>query len=148
MFLPAESVYATIHSDFADVVDRAFKARVMIVSPTTFMATLHTMRAVMKDALLREQAGEVQKIVELLRRDIELVDERVDKLQKHHDKSAELMVDLRKNADRAIGRSERIAALELGDDEPEAITPPHKPELLQGEPVTSDDEDEQSSLAV
>ena len=39
------------------------RARVWIVSPTTMMATLNTVRAVLKDVQMREQAGEIQKLV-------------------------------------------------------------------------------------
>ena len=35
MFLPSEAVYAELHASFADVVDKSYKARVWIVSPTT-----------------------------------------------------------------------------------------------------------------
>jgi len=51
MFLPSEAVYAELHANFPDVVREGFDARVWIVSPTTCMATLNTMRAVLKDQL-------------------------------------------------------------------------------------------------
>ncbi|MEC9105453.1 MAG: DNA recombination protein RmuC, partial [Pseudomonadota bacterium] len=50
MFLPSEAVYAELHANFADIVREGFNARVWIVSPTTCMATLNTMRAILKDA--------------------------------------------------------------------------------------------------
>ncbi|HSF93694.1 MAG TPA: DNA recombination protein RmuC, partial [Thermohalobaculum sp.] len=49
MFLPSEAVYAELHANFTDVVQASFAARVWIVSPTTMMATLNTMRAILKD---------------------------------------------------------------------------------------------------
>jgi DNA recombination protein RmuC len=115
LFLPAESVYATLHSDFPDVVDKAFRKRVMIVSPTTFMATLHTMRAVMKDAQLREQAGEVQKLVGWLKDDVRLIGDRMDKLQKHHHDAGRLMEGVQTAVNRATGRAERMERIELGE---------------------------------
>jgi DNA recombination protein RmuC len=57
MFLPSEAVYAELHANFPEVVREGFDARVWIVSPTTCMATLNTMRAILKDARMREQAG-------------------------------------------------------------------------------------------
>ena len=39
------------------LVEKSYRARVWIVSPTTLMATLNTVRAVLKDARMREQAG-------------------------------------------------------------------------------------------
>jgi DNA recombination protein RmuC len=50
MFLPSEAVYAELHANFPELVRVGFEARVWIVSPTTCMATLNTMRAILKDA--------------------------------------------------------------------------------------------------
>lgn len=61
MFLPSEAVYAELHASLPEVVREGFAARVWIVSPTTCMATLNTMRAVLKDARMREQAGAIRK---------------------------------------------------------------------------------------
>ncbi|HHL43358.1 MAG TPA: DNA recombination protein RmuC, partial [Hellea balneolensis] len=83
MFLPSEAIYAELHTHFADIVDKSFKQRVMIVSPTTFMATLHTMRAVMKDAKMREQAHILQKEIGILAEDVRRLSERTNKLQTH-----------------------------------------------------------------
>ena len=57
MFLPSEAVYAELHAKFPELVQESFSKRVWIVSPTTCMATLNTMRAILKDARMREQAG-------------------------------------------------------------------------------------------
>lgn len=61
MFLPSEAVYAELHANFPDLVREGFAAKVWIVSPTTCMAVLNTMRAVLKDARMREQAGAIRK---------------------------------------------------------------------------------------
>ncbi len=61
MFLPSEAIYAELHANFGELVREGFAARVWIVSPTTCMATLHTMRAILKDARMREQAGAIRK---------------------------------------------------------------------------------------
>ena len=60
LFLPSEAVYAELHAELPDVVDKAHQARVYITSPTTLMALLNTIRAVLKDTLMREQAGLIQ----------------------------------------------------------------------------------------
>ena len=73
MFLPSEAVYAELHANFPELVREGFAARVWIVSPTTCMATLNTMRAILKDARMREQAGAIRKTLRLLHRDVELV---------------------------------------------------------------------------
>ena len=66
LFLPSEAIYAELHANFGGIVDESYKARVWIVSPTTMMATLNTVRAVLKDVQMREQAGEIQKLVGLM----------------------------------------------------------------------------------
>ena len=60
MFLPSEAVYAELHANFANVIEDSFRRRVWIVSPSTLWATLHTVRAVLKDVHMREQAGLIQ----------------------------------------------------------------------------------------
>ena len=60
MFLPSEAVYAELHGNYPELVREGFAARVWIVSPTTCMATLNTMRAILKDARMREQAGSIR----------------------------------------------------------------------------------------
>ena len=67
MFLPSEAVYAELHANFGDLVREGFGLRVWIVSPTTCMATLHTLRAVLKDARLRHEAHAIRRELGLLR---------------------------------------------------------------------------------
>ena len=57
MFLPSEAVYAELHANLADVVEKSWKSKVWIVSPTTLMATLNTVRAVLKDAQMRDNSS-------------------------------------------------------------------------------------------
>ena len=83
LFLPSEAIYAELHANFGGIVDESYRARVWIVSPTTMMATLNTVRAVLKDVEMREQAGEIQKLVGLMMGDTRRLQERVDNLKKH-----------------------------------------------------------------
>lgn len=85
MFLPSESIYAELHSNFTDVVEVSYRSKVWIVSPTTLMATLNTVRAVLKDARMREMAGVIQKEVGSLTEDISRLDDRIESLSKHFD---------------------------------------------------------------
>ena len=57
MFLPSEAIYAEAHANFPALVDDAHRRHVAIVSPTTLMATLNTVRAILKDAEMKEQAA-------------------------------------------------------------------------------------------
>jgi DNA recombination protein RmuC len=116
MFLPSEAVYAELHANFADVVDKSYKARVWIVSPTTLMATLNTVRAVLKDARMREQAGLIQKEVMTMLEDLKRLDQRVANLQKHFEQASEDVRQIRISADKVAGRGERIGEMELDED--------------------------------
>ena len=85
LFLPSEAVYAELHANMLDVVEKSYDARVWIVSPTTMMATLNTVRAILKDARMREQTALIQKEIGMLVGDVTRLDKRVDNLGKHFD---------------------------------------------------------------
>jgi DNA recombination protein RmuC len=108
MFLPSEAVYAELHGKFPELVREGFDARVWIVSPTTCMATLNTMRAILKDARMREQAGEIRKTLRLLHRDVELVVEREGKLDTHFRQAREDLEGIGTAAERAGKRAARL----------------------------------------
>lgn len=108
MFLPSEAVYAELHARLPEVVRAGFDARVWIVSPTTCMATLNTMRAVMKDARMREQAGEIRKALRQLHRDVEIVGERAGKLEAHLRQAGDDVAGILTASSRAGKRAERL----------------------------------------
>ncbi len=113
MFLPAESVYAELHARFVDVVEFSYRTRVWIVSPTTLMATLNTVRAVLKDARMQEQAGIIQREVGLLTEDVNRLDERVDNLIRHFEQAAKDIGDIKVSSAKIGKRIGRIEDLEL-----------------------------------
>lgn len=108
MFLPSEAVYAELHANFPELVRKGFDARVWIVSPTTCMATLNTMRAILKDARMREQAGAIRKTLGQLHRDVELVVERVGKLDTHFRQAQKDVHEISTAAERAGKRATRL----------------------------------------
>jgi DNA recombination protein RmuC len=108
MFLPSEAVYAELHANFPEVVRDGFNARVWIVSPTTCMATLNTMRAILKDARMREQAGAIRKALRMLHRDVELVVERVQKLDTHFNQARADLDGIGTAAERAGKRASKL----------------------------------------
>ncbi len=108
MFLPSEAVYAELHANFPDLVREGFDARVWIVSPTTCMATLNTMRAVLKDARMREQAGAIRATLRQLHRDVELVVERVEKLATHFHQARGDLEGITTAAERAGKRAAKL----------------------------------------
>ncbi len=124
MFLPSEAIYAELHANFGELVAKSFQERVFIVSPTTLWATLNTIRAVLKDVQMREQAGLIQVEVGKLLEDVRRLDERVDKLQTHFGQAEKDVRDIRTSADKVIGRAERIKEVELGTPELGALAGP------------------------
>lgn len=122
LFLPSEAIYAELHANFAAVVDESYKARVWIVSPTTMMATLNTVRAVLKDVRMREQAGEVQKLVGMMLGDVKLLEKRVANLRRHFSQTTEDLNEIETSTNRIVGRGERIQSVDMGD-QPEALPP-------------------------
>ncbi len=131
MFLPSEAVYAELHSNFPELVREGFSARVWIVSPTTCMATLNTMRAILKDARMREQAGAIRKTLKMLHRDVEIVVEKVDKLNTHFGQARADLDGINVAAERAGKRATRLDNFdfeELSPDDVGNVVPLTKPD--------------------
>ncbi|WP_421708097.1 DNA recombination protein RmuC [Algihabitans sp.] len=138
LFLPSEAVYAELHANFPNVVEESYRARVWIVSPTTMMATLNTVRAVLRDVRMREQAGVIQTEVQTLLEDVARLDQRVGKLETHFDQASRDIRDIRISTDKITKRGERIKDLELEDEEAAGVAriadtaaPPARPRLVE-----------------
>jgi DNA recombination protein RmuC len=125
MFLPSEAVYAELHANFPEVVRDGFAARVWIVSPTTCMATLNTMRAILKDARMRAQAGAIRKELSMLFQDVERLGTRVENLDRHFGQAAKDVADIRISAEKAGRRARRLDAFDFEEleapDGPDAV---------------------------
>ena len=121
MFLPSEAVYAELHSNFPELIREGFEARVWIVSPTACMATLNTMRAILKDARMREQAGAIRTALRQLHRDVELVVDRVDKLNTHFNQARKDIEGISTAAERAGKRAHKLDNFDF--EEIEALDP-------------------------
>lgn len=120
MFLPSEAVYAELHANFSDVVREGFAAKVWIVSPTTCMATLNTMRAVLKDARMREQAGAIRKELGLLYSDVERLGTRVENLDRHFNQAARDIEDIKISSEKATRRARRLDNFDFEELAPSA----------------------------
>ena len=125
MFLPSEAVYAELHANFPDLVREGFAAKVWIVSPTTCMATLNTMRAVLKDARMREQAGAIRKELSLLFTDVERLGARVENLDRHFGQAAKDIEEIKISSDKASKRARRLDNFDFEELAPDqtAISP-------------------------
>ena len=121
MFLPSEAVYAELHSNFPELVREGFAARVWIVSPTTCMATLNTMRAILKDARMQEQAGAIRRELGLLFGDIERLGTRVENLDRHFNQASKDIAEIKISSDKAGRRARRLDNFDFEELSPDPI---------------------------
>ncbi|WPZ21466.1 DNA recombination protein RmuC [Sulfitobacter faviae] len=131
MFLPSEAVYAELHANFSELVREGFEKRVWIVSPTTCMATLNTMRAILKDARMREQAGAIRKELGNLNKDVERLAMRVGNLDRHFTQARRDVEEIKVSSEKAAKRAGRLHNFdfeELAEAKTEAIVPLRTPE--------------------
>lgn len=121
MFLPSEAVYAELHANFVDLVEDSYRARVWIVSPTTLMATLNTVRAVLKDVAMREQAHLIQIQVGKMMGDVDRLHKRVGNLQKHFSQAEGDLRDITTSAEKVLRHGEKIDEVQLEATTPEVV---------------------------
>lgn len=124
LFLPSEAVYAELHANFPELVREGFAAKVWIVSPTTCMATLNTMRAVLKDARMREQAGAIRRELAALYADVDRLGTRVGNLDRHFTQAAKDIEDIKISAEKAGKRARRLDNFDFEELAPDTATPP------------------------
>lgn len=129
MFIPSEAVYGELHAHHPSVIAESHKRKVYLVSPTTLMATLTTVRAILRDVEMRKQASVIQSEVGTLLVDIGRLNTRVTSLDRHFDQAARDIQDIKKSSTKILSRGDKIEALDLGDPVP-----------------ASDDTNEQSEL--
>ncbi|AGS20281.1 DNA recombination protein RmuC [Rhizobium etli] len=113
LFVPSESIFAEIHENFEPLVQKAHRARIVIVSPSLLMLSIQVIQAVLKDQRMRAQAHLIQGEVALLMDDLGRLDERVRKLQGHFamaQKDIDMVVT---SADKLTKRGAKIEALEF-----------------------------------
>jgi DNA recombination protein RmuC len=121
MFIPSESLYADLYEGFDDLVQRARRARVMIVSPNMAFLAIQLVRQIRKDAEMQEAALTIRTEVGLMAKDVGLLGERARKLQQHFGQAGKDIDDILISAGKIEKRAAKIEALEFdGDDAPGA----------------------------
>ena len=113
MFIPAESVFAEIHSHHQDLVDESFKAKVWMVSPTTMMAILNTSTAVIKDLARQKEIHLIQKHLNMLSQDFSRFQKRMDSLSKHIRQANEDVDNVNASAKKIVNRFDQIEKVEI-----------------------------------
>jgi DNA recombination protein RmuC len=117
MFVPSESVYAELYEGFDDLIQKAYRAQVVLVSPSLLMLAIQVMQQILKDARMREAAHEIRTEVGHLMNDLGRLRERVLNLQKHFGQANEDVAQILISADKVAKRGGRIETLEFGGDE-------------------------------
>jgi DNA recombination protein RmuC len=117
MFVPSESVYAELYDGFDDLVQKAYRAKVVIVSPSLLMLAIQVMQQILKDARMREAADLIHAEVGRMMEDVGRLQERVLKLQQHHGQAAEDMRQIIISTEKIGRRAGRIDALDFSESE-------------------------------
>lgn len=113
LFVPSESIFASIHENFEAIVQRAHRARIVIVSPSLLMLSVQVLQALLKDQRMREQAHVIQGEVARLMDDLTRLDDRVRKLSGHFT-AAQKDVDLiLTSTEKLTRRGARIGDMEF-----------------------------------
>lgn len=113
MFVPSESIFADLHEHFEGVIQKAHKARLVIVSPSLLMLSIQVIQALLKDVRMREQAHLIQTEVLKLMDDLGRLDERVRKLQTHFGQANKDIDDILISSSKLSKRGNKIEALEF-----------------------------------
>ncbi|MGL5448311.1 MAG: DNA recombination protein RmuC [Rhabdaerophilum sp.] len=125
MFVPSEALYADLSEQFEDLVQKAHRARVLIVSPSLLVMAIQVAQAIVRDAAVRDQARMIQTEVGRLLDDVRRIGERAGKLENHFRQAQEDVSSILTSAEKVTKRGERIEALEFEQ----------KPEVQSDAPV-------------
>jgi len=126
LFVPAESIYADLQEHFDDLVQKAHRARIMVVSPSLLMLAIQVMQSIVRDQRMREQAHLIQTEVRHLLSDVTRLRERVGKLDGHFRQAQEDVAQIATSSDKIAKRGERIDQLEFSEPQaaPVAVAAP------------------------
>jgi DNA recombination protein RmuC len=117
MFVPSESVYAEIHDGFDDVIQKAYRARVVLVSPSLLMLAIQVMQQILKDARMRDAADQVRTEVMNMMGDVERLRDRVSKLGSHFDQVSEDVRQVLISVNKIGKRAAKIEELDFSKDD-------------------------------
>ena len=115
MFLPSEAIYAELHTDFLDVVENSFKLKIWIVSPTTLMATLNTIRAIVKDVQLKEQSKIIQAEIGNIKQEIQKFSIKVQKLKTHFNQCQDDIDYIEKSSEKIVKKARKIEDVHMNE---------------------------------
>jgi DNA recombination protein RmuC len=118
MFVPSESIYCDLYDSFDDIFQKAFRAKVTIVSPSLLMLAIQVIQQIRKDARMREAADRILAEVGLLVSDVQRLKDRVENLDRHFGHVGKDIEQIVTSAEKIISRGEKIQHVEFDGDEP------------------------------
>jgi DNA recombination protein RmuC len=113
MFVPSEAIYSDLVEHFDDVVQKAHRARVVIVSPTLMMMAISVAQAILRDARMQDEAQAIQAEVGKLANDVRMLTERAMKLETHFRQAQEDLAGVHAASARIARRGERIESMDF-----------------------------------
>jgi DNA recombination protein RmuC len=125
MFVPSESIYSDLVEHFDDVVQRAHRARVVILSPSLMMMAIQVTQAILRDQRMRDQAHAIHAEVGKLLNDVRLLAERTAKLEGHFRQAQDDVGQIAASAEKVTRRAARIDAMEFSEEAPKVETQPN-----------------------
>jgi DNA recombination protein RmuC len=123
MFVPSESIFADIHERFDDLVQKAMRQRVVIVSPLMLMLAIQVVQGLLRDVRMREEAHKIQKEVRELLDDVGRLKDRVIALQKHFAQANNDIGEILTSTSKVVRRGQRIDELDLDEPAPAVAAP-------------------------
>ncbi len=128
LFVPSESIYADLQEHFDDIVQKAHRARVLIVSPSLLMLAIQVMQSVVRDARMREQAHVIQDQARALLDDVGRLRDRGARLATHFRQAQEDLDGVLTSSDKIVKRGERMAQLDLAEPETDSAAAVSSPQ--------------------
>jgi DNA recombination protein RmuC len=113
LFVPSESLYADLAEHFEDVIQKAHRNRIIIVSPSLLVMAVQVLQALVRDSRVREQAHAIQTEVRLLVEDVVRLRERVAKLATHFRQAQDDVAQIVTSTDKIGRRGERIEIIDF-----------------------------------
>ena len=115
MFLPSESIYSEINIRFPRLVNESRNKKVYMAGPDNLMLLLHTVRAILRDATMSQTAGKIQIEVDKLTNDLNLLADRILKLDKHFDLARKDLDEIKISHRKIENRGNVITSIDVSD---------------------------------
>ena len=122
LFVPSESLFAELHEHFDDLIQRAHRARVLIVSPSLLLMAIQVLQALVRDALVRDQAHVIQAETRKLVEDVLRLRQRVQKLDGHFRQSQDDVAAILTSSEKIARAGERIDRIDFANERPDILT--------------------------